>query len=640
MMINHRRPIYLLVATLLMVALYGSRKVSVAQLDPSSRLPYMPSEQYPEVYLPYVANQYDWLSLDEWTPWAFQEHFIRGLYSGPEPGWIWILSYEGLFRSKNNGLSWERVDHDLPGIPSDLAVRKGTFSDHAIYTISRGNIYVSTDGGENWEPNGDLTASFNFVKYVNSIPYATTSYPHQVYSQLTRGNWTTVGDELVAPVKDLAQYQSVLYVGTTDGLYRLINNAWQPVTISEYGNIVRDPTTGFDSWLQSSVELPAPSAVSSSAVNSIAVYSDTLYIGTGGARGVYRSDDGVSWTARDTGLIGPYNHYVTSLAFSESGRLFAAGMDGVFASDIFGDRWQSLDIGLPHTNTGYGVLLDGITGTSLVLVRDEEGEQTLAAVFNGQGLWFHTVTNETLYQDQPPLNPPKAVLVVGPFDPPNHNATKSYIAWADRLANIMSQNGMDVIKVYWPNSTWEDVRPALSGASIVVYKGHGFAWGGLSEDPTDMLGGLNGFTLVHPMDPLGARLGTQDMLVTTNRLAENAIVFFFCSYCAGSSGGDSSPVPLEVARRRIETYSSTSLYMGGSGYFASVYEESLLEDFFDHPDMTLGELYMSVGGAPDHIYPHILWPELSVWFDGNMQQGWSRAFVGNPNLTARDILGH
>jgi len=642
-MINQKhRLVGFLILFILCLVIIPRHQETTAQQD-SSRPPYNSLiEQSPSVFLPFVTVQYGWPSIDRWTPWAFEEQTIQGLYSGPEPGWYWTLSQEGLFRSKDNVETWDRVDGGLPRPPSDLAVDQGAFPNQQIYATANNDIYASEDGGENWTLSEDLAVDFNYIDYVNGIPYAASSYPtRMVYKRLANGVWSSIGNELPEDgvVRDLEEFQSTLFAGTSNGLYSLRDNTWQPVTISEYENDMQNPTVWLDAWLQESVQFTFSEAETSLAVNSIAVYEDTILIGVSGARGVYRSNDGISWIARDVGLIGPYNHQINSIAASDSGRFYAAGLDGVFVSDNMGDRWETLDLGLPHTNKESGVLLDGATGTSLALVRDLEHEQTIGAVFDGRGLWYRTVTDETLLQDQPSLNPPKAVLVVGPVDPPDHDTTMSYIAWADRLADIMTQNGMQVVKIYWPDSTWENVRPALSGASIVVYKGHGFGIGDVPEDVTETYGGLNGFCLVDPMDPSGARLGTQDMLVTTNRLAENAIVFFFCCSCGGSSGGDTSPVAEALARRRIEAYSVTSLYMGGGGYFSSVNEENLLLDFFANPDKTLGELYESAGGPPDNVYPHVLWPELSVWFDGNAQEGWGRAFAGNPNLTARDVLG-
>ena len=127
-----------------------------------------------------------------------------------------------------------------------------------------------------------------------------------------------------------------------------------------------------------------------------------------------------------------------------------------------------------------------------------------------------------------------------------------------------------------------------------------------------VLSGLSGFFLVHPEDPAGARLGTLDMPVTTNRFADKAIRFFFCCYCGGGSASDPSLVSEALARRRIEAYSSTVMRIGGRGYFSGVNEDALLEDLFAHSDKPLDEPYRDASGDPDHVYPHTLWPDLCV----------------------------
>jgi len=331
---------------------------------------------------------------------------------------------------------------------------------------------------------------------------------------------------------------------------------------------------------------------------------------------------------------------VLKLVASSIDWLFAATTDGVFVSQTQADRWRALDIGLPHTLTGYGVLLDNVTATSLAIIDEQGSQHILGAVFNSEGVWRLVLVEESMLQPLPPQSPPKAVLIVGPVDPPDHTSTLSFIEWSERLADVMEVHGMNVVRVYWPDSTWENVRAAISGASVVVYKGHGFGLGDIPEDPTDMVGGRNGFCLVNPENPMGARLATQDMLVATSQLANDAVTFFFCCYCAGSSSSDPKPVSEALARRRIEAYSSTSLYMGGGAYFSGVDEESLLADLLDHPDKTLGNLYKNVGGEPDHTYSHILWPNVAVWFDGDVEHGWGRAFVGDTSLTLRQVFGY
>jgi len=614
----------------------------LGEVDTLTRINYITARVPAKVYLPTIRYEFNWETITEWTPWALQNVTVRELEAGPRPGQLWSITPDGLYCSTNHGRAWKRVDVGLPWVPDLLALEDSLLPDAAIYAAEQwvGEIYVSHDAGMTWSLDVDLERSLCFLDFADGTLYAGSYSPYQVWQRLPTGEWDTIGNELDAGVNDLAVYQSTLYVGTSTGLYRLIGNAWELVNVSDYVAIREVPT----SWIPSSL-MPQPqpqmeSSASSFMVHSILVHNGTMFLGTSGSRGLYRSNDGETWIACDVGLTGPYSVSIWKIVASNTGRLFAAAaIDGVFVSDSQGDRWQALDVGLPHTNTGYGVLLDGIAATALTLVRDEEGQQTLGAVFNDKGVWFLTVTDASLLHDLPPQVPPKAVLVVGPIDPPGHATTKSYIAWADRLADIMERNGMNVVKVYWPDSTWENVRDAIGGASIVVYKGHGFGLGDIPADPTEMYGSLNGFCLVDPTDPPGARLGTQDMLVTTNRLAENAVAFFFCCYCGGGSSGDSSPVSEALARRRIEAYASTVLRMGGGGYFSGTNEESILEDFFAHPNRSLGDLYRSAGGDPEHVYTHILWPGQSVWFDGNTQSGWNRAFVGDPNLTAQDVLG-
>lgn len=608
--------------------------------DTLTRSNYITVRTLTRVYLPIVRKDFRAV-FDEWTPWAFQGGAVRELEAGSSPGELWAITGDGLYRSMNYGVTWSKADVGLPWAPGLLALENSARPGSAIYTARwEGKVYVSHDAGQTWSLDVDLQQYLGFLGFADGTLYAGGFSPYRVWQRLPTGEWEVVGNELDGSVNALAVYRSTLYIGTSTGLYRLVENVWEPVIVSDYVATHEVPSTWIPPNLRPKSQFQVQENVTSLPVYSILVHDETIFIGVAGPRGLYRSSDGETWTACDVGLTGPYSVTIRKIVATKTGRLYAAAeADGVFVSENQGNRWQALDAGLPHTNTGYGVLLDGIAATALTLVQDQGGQETLAAVFNNEAVRLLTVRDNTLLHDMPPEVPPKAVLVVGPVDPPEHVATRSYIAWADRMAVIMENHGLNVVKVYWPDSTWENVRAAIGGASIVVYKGHGFGLGDLPADPTEMYGSLNGFCLVDPTDPAGARLGTQDMLITTNRLAENAVSFFFCCYCAGGSSSDPSPVSEALARRRIEAYSSTVLRMGGGGYFSVTSDESILADFFAHPDKTLGDLYKSAGGDPEHVYPHVLWPERSVWFDGNTQTGWYRAFAGDPNLTARDILG-
>ncbi len=604
-------------------------------------------ESYNQVYLPLIRNAYDWKKLNKWTPWAFAGETVVNFVAGSIPGELWATTRDNawvhkVYRSVNYGKDWERADAGLPPCaPISLAIESGSSPDAAIYVALwfTDMVYASHDSGATWELDGKFEGEIvDYVDFVGNKVYAQTIDPYQIWERKNSGEWQPIGDNLLGYANDLEVFQSKLYAGTNEGLYRLTNNIWEQVLVDSYAEVSFIQSGFYSPLVSQSFQFPIIDIDDHKRVQSLNVLDDVLFVGAE-PRGLYKSSDGSHYTAIDVGLTLPYGGAIRKVVGSANGILFAASdEDGVFISDDEGKSWQILDAGLPRSTTAYGHILDGLGASSLLLLRDEGDEQTIAAAFNGKGILLKTVTTETPMPDLTPETPPKAVLIVGPVDPPEHTGTKDLIQWADKLAAVMTENGMNVVKIYWPESTWENVRSNLSGASIVVYKGHGFGVGDVSADPTEMHGGCNGFCLVHPEIPDGARLGTQDMLVTTTKLAENAVGFFFCCSCAGSSAADPSPVSKELARRRIESYASTMMFMGGGAYFSGINEEKLLEDFFNHPTKTLGELFTNIEGQPEHKFPHILWPELSVWFDGNTEVGWNSAFVGNPNLTANDIL--
>jgi hypothetical protein len=71
-----------------------------------------------------------------------------------------------------------------------------------------------------------------------------------------------------------------------------------------------------------------------------------------------------------------------------------------------------------------------------------------------------------------PLSTKKVVIIVGA----THGATSGYRNTADSIYAEAIKHSSNVIKIYSPNATWAAVKPAITGASIVVYLGHGNGW--------------------------------------------------------------------------------------------------------------------------------------------------------------------
>jgi hypothetical protein len=305
-------------------------------------------------------------------------------------------------------------------------------------------------------------------------------------------------------------YQSFLYAGSQRGLYKFDHQIWQPISYQVYDSFQNPQTIINIPDLKLQFDYPQVRDVSNEAVHSLFVLGDLLFI-SAEHRGLYKSFDGNNWVACDVGLTNAYYQHIRKMIMSDNGLIFAAALDGIFMTENQGERWQALDMGLPKNTTAFGVLLDNMNASDVFLLRDDGNKLIIGAVFNHEGIRSLEIINQTSLKDQPPQSPPKAVLVIGGVDGPEHNGTKSLIAWAERLAVIMEENGVNVVRLYWPDSTWENVREEIGNASILVYKGHGFGVGDDSGDPTEMHGGVNGFCLVHPEEPLGGFLATQDM---------------------------------------------------------------------------------------------------------------------------------
>jgi len=587
-----------------------------------------------------TLNSYNLGQIPEWKPWKLMDKDVSEVSISKDKGYLWVLTTEGLLKSTDYGNTWEKIDSDLPNPPTSFIVEDKNDLDSTIYAATGfpAEVYISSDGGKSWAVDVHFGwAPISFFKIIDGTVFAQASFEVcQLWKRAKSGEWQLFNEELDFCINDMVTYQSLFFVGSQNGLYKFDGNTWQPINY-QVNTIFQKPQTKIRiQRLNLQFDFPITKADSNKSVHSLFVLDNVLFISAEN-RGLYKTIDGKNWAACDVGLTNAYSQNVREMIASNNGLIFAAASDGVFMTENQGERWQALDMGLPRNTTGYGVLLDNMSATDIIFLRDEGDKLILGAVFNHQGIRSLEIKNQTRLKDQPPQTPPKAVLIIGPVDPPKHEGTKSIIAWAERLAVIMEDNGVDVVRLYWPDSTWEKVREEIGNASIVVYKGHGFGINEVFADPSEMHGGLNGFCIVHPEDPNGAFLATQDMLISTNRVAENAIGFFYCCTCAGASAIDVTPVSIDLAKNRIEAYSSTMLRMGGGAYFSGVDEEKFLEYLFAYPTKTLGEIYKMTGGAPQHSYSHILWPEQNVWFDG---PNWGRAFVGNPNLTANEIFGN
>lgn len=248
---------------------------------------------------------------------------------------LYVASYpNGIFKSTNDGVSWEPVNNGLPVevvdelefIYAESVGSNGTF----LFAGTSSGIYRSADNGASWQlANGPLTANFSVYanKWLRSgsktlaIFAGTIANGGGIYATGNNGNTWIQGANGMSSnlrVNQIAVVGNALYAATSIGMYISTNNAdsWDPVAgsgftmyaiqgtptrlvcISDFG--YQYSTNGGNEW---STVLPAPAPPNANA--QLILYDGKYFAITGTNTGVLRStNNGQSWQAFNTGLVG------------------------------------------------------------------------------------------------------------------------------------------------------------------------------------------------------------------------------------------------------------------------------------------------------------------------------------------------
>jgi hypothetical protein len=160
---------------------------------------------------------------------------------------------------------------------------------------------------------------------------------------------------------------------------------------------------------------------------------------------------------------------------------------------------------------------------------------------------------------------PKVAIVVGPAG----SATDNYRKLGNEAAAAALKFTPNVVRVYSPDATWPAVKKALTGASIVVYLGHGNGWPSKYRHeltPATQNGfGLNphaGAGDVHQYFGEG-RIGKEI------KLAKDAVVVL--SHLCYASGNSEPGLPegsLEMGQQRVDNYAAGFIKAGAAAVIA------------------------------------------------------------------------
>ncbi|HVM65121.1 MAG TPA: hypothetical protein VMU14_09695, partial [Acidimicrobiales bacterium] len=166
---------------------------------------------------------------------------------------------------------------------------------------------------------------------------------------------------------------------------------------------------------------------------------------------------------------------------------------------------------------------------------------------------------------------PKVAIVVGPA---GSAITQRYRQAADAAAAVALTLTPNVVKVYSPNATWPAVRAAVTGASVVVYLGHGNGW------PSPYANVLQSRT----MDGFGLNpvAGVDDVahqyfgeaFVSRLHLAPGAVVLLsHLCYASGSSEPGMADGTLTDIISRVDNFSAGFLAAGAATVVAEGHQD-------------------------------------------------------------------
>ena len=249
------------------------------------------------------------------------------------------------------------------------------------------------------------------------------------------------------------------------------------------------------------------------------------------------------------------------------------------------------------------------------------------------------------------LSTAKVVIIVGPVG--NTSTQNSYIADASDAAAHAREWSANVITIYSPHATWANVEPALQGASIVVYMGHG---NGLTSpyhptfDINNIPSGVDGLGLNPPGNTTNNGTTSyygEATLAKYIKLAPNAVVIqaHLC-YSAGNSE-PGNPLPtLAVAKQRADNFTAGWLRTGARAVISEVYSSGMAGWYIDQifsSHQAIDAMWRSARTSPHNVQA---WPSArTAWstteIDPALKTGsdqYGRALGGDLTLTTDEVL--
>ncbi len=258
---------------------------------------------------------------------------------------IYVSTYDGIFSSSDDGVNWTKIEKKPSFYPSNALAISGP----NLLAGTRG-LYRSEDTGKTWLRVGLYTSAYSFYKLNDTLLVSGSGGTS--WSNDNGISWTSSTDELCGGIGSVLSSNNYLYAGTGCNLSRSSDGGKTWMIAGLAGIQVNDifflgsdffactrngiyvSPNNNGSWQRGDlIDIP---------VYTYAKNGNDIYLAT--ENGVFRSEDSCkSWTTANNGLT---NTSVYTLAVSGT-NLFAGTSGGGFVSGDRGKHWREMNSGLP-----------------------------------------------------------------------------------------------------------------------------------------------------------------------------------------------------------------------------------------------------------------------------------------------------
>jgi len=164
--------------------------------------------------------------------------FGRYLFAG--------TSGSGIYRSEDNGASWERVSDGLPSSYAGVKVSAIVVTDSQPFVATPKGVYSSTNFGETWSPTALTNAQVYSFTADGSNVFAGTCGEGMLYGSDDGRSWSTLGHGLeVSCIKSCCASKSWVLAIDSDGrLFRYPLSGGSDASL-EWGKYASSPAHKF-----------------------------------------------------------------------------------------------------------------------------------------------------------------------------------------------------------------------------------------------------------------------------------------------------------------------------------------------------------------------------------------------------------